>query len=78
MKQGEIGQIFIAPDYLDKCGSHEATVMVAYTKLNHLEPYKLACDIRDYLNMLEEAKAELMKNKTVASAVLQRMGNDQK
>jgi hypothetical protein len=78
MKAGERGMIHVAPDHLETCGVRMSTVSVGFTIVDFEQALKLAKDIRDYLNMQEEAKNEAMKNKTIASAVLKRMGDEQK
>lgn len=76
LKPGEFSWFYIAPKHLDRANGNSARAAVPITYINYDEQHQLVTDIKDYLNMQEEAKDELLKNKTIASAVLKRMGDE--
>lgn len=71
-----VGNIFIGSDEFSKINISKCKVALPVRLSDYDEQMKLAEAICDYMNMLEDAKTEFFKNKTIASAVLKRMGNE--
>lgn len=72
----KVGAIYIASDVFKRVSATQAKVTLPITLASYEEQLKLANDIAEYMNLCEEAKASVVKDKTVAAAVLQRMHRD--